>query len=491
MFWGNTDVNAYSSYDTLVNSGSSTCNGQEINRSAYWMPALFDGEGNVRIPMRAIVYYKGYGLARGASEVYPPGAAIIAKRNLHLVPGGEGGAQNEDAFQCGNQFRGGRQPQSNTMPNCPGGGVGGPPGQFFNTIELHVKFPNCWNGQDPSNPDNWTVSLEGDWFRSDCKGWVTTPNIEYIVQYQVDAGESTGDWYLASDVDRETLEIDKPRGSSLHADWWGGWREDVNRTWLDECANFSIPGVPSGCGFGFLSDGGPDNAVAPKPGPALKFRPQYDEPQNGAPKVAAAALYEQLCPGGARMDSPEDAAWCTRGTTPITDPEPPLDPDPEPPTEPPPVTPPSGELPPGRGLRGDYFDDRFFGTPVGSRLEGPLNLDLNARFPQGVGLTDADDVSVRWRGYLVPDTSETLTLWTRSDDGVRVYLDGVKVIDNWSDHAPTIDTATVTLEAGRANAIAVQYYQGKGRSRLQLGWQRDGERRRLIPRRYLYADYPL
>ena len=472
MFWGNTDANAYSTYDTLVNSGSSTCNGQEINRTAYWMPALFDGKGNVRIPMRAIVYYKGYGLANGRSQVYPPGAAIIAKENLHAVPPEEGGVQGfEQAYQCADQFRGGRRPQSNTMPNCPGGGFGG--SGFFKTIELHVKFPNCWNGQDPSDPDNWTTSLAGSWYFSQCQDWVTTPNIEYIVQYQVDAGENTADWYLASDVNRETLEIDKPRGSSLHADWWGGWREDVNRTWLDECANFEIPGVPTGCGFGYLSDNGPDGND-PKPGPALKFRPQYDAPQNGAPKVAAATLYEQLCPGGQRMESPEEAAWCTRGDTPVTEPEPPV-----------------SELPPGKGLRGEYHEGRFFGSKVGERLDGPLNIDLNRRLPAGSGLDDPDDVSVRWRGFLVPDTSETLTLWTRSDDGVRVYIDGEKVIDNWTDHAPTIDRARVTLEAGRAHAIAVQYYQGRGGSMLKLGWQRDGDRRRLIPRRYLYADYPL
>ena len=482
MFFGNTDVNAFSTYERLTNSGSSTCNGQEINRTAYWMPALFDGQGNVRIPMRAIVYYKGYGIANGTSVVYPPGAVIVARENLHAVPRSEGGVQGiEEAFQCSDQFRGGRSPQSNAMPNCPGGGFGGT--GFFKTIELHVKFPNCWNGEDASNPDNWRVGLVGDWYTSNCQGWVTTPNIEYIVQYQVDAGESTGDWYLASDVNRETLEIDGVRGASLDGSWWGGWREDVNQTWLDECANFRIPGVPTGCGFGYLSDNGPDGNN-PDPGPALRFRPQYDAPQNGAPKVAAATLHEQLCPDGQRLQSSEEAAWCIRADTPTTEPEPPVDPEP-------PVEPPVSELPPGRGLRGEYHEGRFFGNVVGTRLDGPLNLDLNRRLPPGSGLDDPNDVSVQWRGFLVPDATETLTLWTRSDDGVRVYVDGEKVIDNWTDHAPTLDRAQVRLEAGRAHAIAVQYYQRRGGSVLELGWQREGERRRLIPRRYLYADYPL
>ena len=42
MYFGNTHVNAFSTYDSLINSGSSTCNGQELNRTGYW------GAGHVR-----------------------------------------------------------------------------------------------------------------------------------------------------------------------------------------------------------------------------------------------------------------------------------------------------------------------------------------------------------------------------------------------------------------------------------------------------------
>ncbi|MFK8080650.1 MAG: DUF1996 domain-containing protein [Granulosicoccus sp.] len=454
MFWGNTDVNAFSTYDTLINSGSSTCNGQELNRTGYWMPALFDSEGNVRIPMRAIVYYKGYNKALGRSQPYPPGAAIIAMQNLHTVPADEGGVEVEDAYQCSDQFRGARWPQSNVMPDCPGGDV------FIRTIELHVKFPNCWNGEDPSDTSNWRTSLAGDWYYSDCQDWITTPNIEYIVQFQVQEGENTDGWFLASDVNRQTLEIDKVPGSSLHADWWGGWQNEINQQWLDNCTNYKVDGVGSGCGMGYLSDNGPD-PDNPYPGPALQLRPQFDQPQNGAPKIAAATLYEQLCPGGKRMESSEDAAWCT-----------------------------PSDLASGGGLLGRYFDDTFYGVEVGRRFDGPVNIDLNRKIPAGSNISDADDVSIEWSGYLVPDTSEELELWTRSDDGVRLYLDGKLLIDNWTEHEAIIDSVRTTLEAGRAHAITVQYYQGKGLSRFQLGWRKPGDRRRLIPRKYLYGRYP-
>ena len=524
MFWGNTDVNAYSTYDTLVNSGSSTCNGQELNRTGYWAPAMFDAAGNVRVPMRIVVYYKGYGLARGRSAVYPKGAAMIAD-DLHAVPDSRGGVSGEKTFQCSNTFRGGRSPQGNTIPVCRG------ERQIVSTLEMHVKFPNCLVGDDPSDPGSWSTSLAGSWYWSDCGDGLTTPNIEYIIQYPLGDGETTEGWYLASDVNPTRRVRDVAPGSTTHADWWGGWEPGINREWLDECANYDNGDVPSGCGFGYLSDGGPDNR-APLPGPALKLRPGYDrgwtgwgqllDPSAGDYKVPAASLYEQLCPGGERIDSAAAAAYCRpaghgghggegghggrgahgaqdgpggAGGTPgepsgPSKPSGPSEPArPSEPFEPDDVV---GALPRGRGLRATYFDDEFYGAEAGSRIDPRIAFDFGRNgLPPDSGVTAPDTFSVQWRGYLLPDRSETVTLWTRSDDGVRVYLDGELVIDNWSDHAPTLDRARVTLEGGRAHAIAVQYYQRRGGAQIRLGWRRDGRGSGAIAARYLHPDYPL
>ena len=58
MFYGNTEADAFTTTDSLVNSGGATCNGFELNRSAYWSPALLDGEGNIVVPDAIILYYK-------------------------------------------------------------------------------------------------------------------------------------------------------------------------------------------------------------------------------------------------------------------------------------------------------------------------------------------------------------------------------------------------------------------------------------------------
>lgn len=304
MFFGNTDVNAFSSYRTLIDSGSGTCNGQELNRTGYWVPAMFDGNGNVRIPERIVVYYKGEGLARDNAEVYPEGAAMIASQNINAVSNSQGGAQGKFSFVCSNQYSGPSEPASNTMPICDGDRFVQPT-QEYSVLEMNVKFPQCWNRQDASNIDNWLLPTRGGWYDSDCPPWATLPNLEYFVNYKVEAGETTEGWYLSSDVNMQDYTRTGSGGKSIHGDWWGGWNKEINQIWIDNCVKLRVEDEASGCGFGYLTNGGPDNQN-PIPGPALKIRPQYTGPS----KVPAETLFNELCETDRQFTKDEDAAFC-------------------------------------------------------------------------------------------------------------------------------------------------------------------------------------
>ena len=303
MYFGNTDVNAFSTYETLLNSGSSTCNGQELNRTGYWAPAIIDGNGNVRIPERVVVYYKGEGLARGKAEPYPAGAAMIATENLNAKPESQGGVSGKYSFVCSDKYSSNGGASGNTIPSCNGSATA--------VLEMNVKFGQCWNGKNPADWKNFRPP-GGSWYGSNCTGEFshTLPNMEYFVNYRVEPGENTSNWFLSSDVDPTSFGASKATGGSTsHGDWWGGWNKDVNKMFIDNCVNYRS-GTASGCGFGYLSDGGP-NGSAPFGGPALKLRPQYTGPN----KVPAAKLMQELCPNPKRSYSrPEDAAYCAPGT---------------------------------------------------------------------------------------------------------------------------------------------------------------------------------
>src|SRR3712207_7898002 len=57
--------------------------------------------------------------------------------------------------------------------------------------------------------------------------------------------------------------------------------------------------------------------------------------------------------------------------------------------------------------------------------------------------------SVRWTGQIEAKYTETYTFRTASADGVRLWVDGQLVVDNWTTHTARIDTGTIALEAGK------------------------------------------
>ncbi|HZI29520.1 MAG TPA: PA14 domain-containing protein, partial [Gemmatimonadaceae bacterium] len=65
------------------------------------------------------------------------------------------------------------------------------------------------------------------------------------------------------------------------------------------------------------------------------------------------------------------------------------------------------------------------------------------------------------------------TIRTISDDGIRVWVDGRLVIDNWDLHGSEIDYAPLT---GGRHEIRVQYFQIEGWAELRLDLLRGTQR---------------
>ena len=89
--------------------------------------------------------------------------------------------------------------------------------------------------------------------------------------------------------------------------------------------------------------------------------------------------------------------------------------------------------------------------------------------------------SVRWTGQVSPAISGPVTFHTVSDDGVRLWVDGKPLIDNWTGHGATEDTGTVTLTAGKPVDIRLEWFQGAGGATIQLLWSGPGLARAIIP----------
>jgi glucose/arabinose dehydrogenase len=60
------------------------------------------------------------------------------------------------------------------------------------------------------------------------------------------------------------------------------------------------------------------------------------------------------------------------------------------------------------------------------------------------------------------------------DDGVRLYVDGERVIDQWIDQAPTTYRATLPLDGG-THKVVMEYYENGGGASAKLGYTRVGD----------------
>lgn len=120
------------------------------------------------------------------------------------------------------------------------------------------------------------------------------------------------------------------------------------------------------------------------------------------------------------------------------------------------------------GLLGSYYDTvDLTGTPS-TRVDPTVNFNWGSASPMtGIG---TDDFSARWTGYLTTSTTETYTFRTSSDDGVRLWVNGKLIVDDWTDHSWTDDTADVALTAGQKYSVKMEYYDKAYDAIAMLRW---------------------
>jgi len=128
------------------------------------------------------------------------------------------------------------------------------------------------------------------------------------------------------------------------------------------------------------------------------------------------------------------------------------------------VTAPHGEA----GLKGEYFSNQELkGAPTMVRVDKRVHFDWGeGSFVEG---QPVDHFSVRWTGYFVPKATADYEFFTSADDGVRLYIDSDRVIEDWLPHSQTVDTAIKHLEAGHEYSVRFEYFEDVGSAIVGFG----------------------
>jgi hypothetical protein len=131
------------------------------------------------------------------------------------------------------------------------------------------------------------------------------------------------------------------------------------------------------------------------------------------------------------------------------------------------------------GVKAQYFNGiDLAGSPILTRVEPSIDHSWgNGEVAAGL----SDLVSARWTADLQAPFTETYQLTTTSDDGVRLWLDGRRIINNWTNHGETDDSAKVDLIAGQVYLLQMEWYENTGTATARLSWQSPSIAKAVIP----------
>ncbi|RYF12129.1 MAG: DUF1996 domain-containing protein [Oxalobacteraceae bacterium] len=247
QWYGNTAAGYASTYASLRRSGRSTCS-NELNRSAYWVPALMNATGKVIQPDYISLYYKRlpdsdpqcFKEATKGCTGLPTGLRVVS--GYDMVRMGEKQPENATFhFRCISPGKPSehRPLIAEAIADCGGSGQ----------VMAMIGFGNCWTGTLDS-ADHRSHLVFGDYIgqaypQCPASHPYKIPELTQGVVYTIQPSDGIV-WFASDRMNGMTV----PGGASFHADYMEGWDPKARATWERQCI-----GKLLNCSDGELGDG--------------------------------------------------------------------------------------------------------------------------------------------------------------------------------------------------------------------------------------------
>jgi hypothetical protein len=129
----------------------------------------------------------------------------------------------------------------------------------------------------------------------------------------------------------------------------------------------------------------------------------------------------------------------------------------------------------GLGLSASYWRVQDVGgsAEFTERLLGRIDFQIDFADgaadwpPAGV---PSDNFGVQWRGEITAPETGIYRFITRTDDGERLWIDGVLLIDEWHPDSSTEYFADLAMTAGVPVPFAMDYFEYSGGQEARLRW---------------------
>ena len=245
QFFGNTLADANSTYASLRTTGMSTCE-SPLNRSAYWMPAMMNGKGQVVKPDFVSIYYKRrpdtdplcQKIGKACVDL-PKGLRFIFGYNMLATGEAKTGGGYWNCDGTANNVAGavpGHYPSIiEAAKNCPAGA----------SLGAVISAPECWDGVNLDSPDHrshvaYSKYIGQSYAQCPATHPYVIPTFSLGAWYTTDAtldrsgtwDGTLNSWHLSSDE----MATSRP-GTTFHTDWFGAWDDSVMAMWMGGCIN--------------------------------------------------------------------------------------------------------------------------------------------------------------------------------------------------------------------------------------------------------------
>jgi hypothetical protein len=273
-FYGNTLVDHTTTEQSLFTQGESSCQGNLLNLSSYWVPALLapsydplsgerlnDANGDPAwkvVPAvvgdndeaHEIFYYSAGIDDLDAIQPIPVGLRMIAGNHM-----GQPGREQDTAIarwhcQSWDSDDGANPRFSTGIPQC----------IAPDRVRLDIFFPSCWDGVNLDSVDHKSHMAypvaSGNQNGAVCPEShpvpIVRPSYHYAFGVKPEVYEpstmSSANWKLASDMYQ--ADNSNNGGMSLHGDWFNAWHPEVMQMILEHCIKQALD-----CHDGNLANG--------------------------------------------------------------------------------------------------------------------------------------------------------------------------------------------------------------------------------------------
>lgn len=139
------------------------------------------------------------------------------------------------------------------------------------------------------------------------------------------------------------------------------------------------------------------------------------------------------------------------------------------------------------GIVGKYYEGIDLTKLVSARVDKEIDFDWGIDKPHP--LLPADNFSVKWDGFIKIDKDGEYWFITESDDGVKLWIDGELIIDNWTGHPLDGNMVRINLMEGW-HTIRLEYHDSFEGAVIKLFWEGEDLPKSIIPSDHLCCTSP-